>query len=88
MTKMLTFAAAASLALGLAGGAALADPVGPGWISIEQATQKAKDAGYTDVSKIEADDGRWEGQGVKNGQTFEFHIDPKTGAVSNEHVDD
>lgn len=69
-------------------GPALADRVGSGWISIEQATQKAKEAGYVEVSKIEADDGRWEGKGVKNGQMLEFHIDPKTGAISNEHPDD
>ncbi|GLK69654.1 PepSY domain-containing protein [Hansschlegelia plantiphila] len=78
---------AAALAVGLAG-PVLADPAGPGWISIEQAARKAKDAVYTEISKIEADDGRWEGAGVKNGQTLEFHIDAKTGAISNEHADD
>jgi len=40
------------------------------------------------VTEIEADDGRWEAKGVKNGQTYEFHIDPRTGALSNEHLDD
>lgn len=80
-------ALAAALALGL-GTPALADRPGADWISIEQATQKAKDAGYAQVTEIEADDGRWEAKGVKNGQTYEFHIDPRSGAISNEHLDD
>ena len=80
-------ALAAALALGLAT-PALADRPGADWISIEQATQKARDAGYAQVTEIEADDGRWEAKGVKNGQTYEFHIDPRTGAISNEHLED
>jgi len=87
MTFTTKTALAAALSLGLAG-PALADMPGADWISIEQATQKAKDAGYAQVTEIEADDGRWEAKGVKNGQTYEFHIDPKTGALSNEHLDD
>lgn len=87
MTKISKIALAAVLAFGFAG-SAFADRVGPGWISLEQAMQKAKDAGYTEISKIEADDGRWEGQGMKNGKVLEFHMDPKTGAISDEHPDD
>ncbi len=80
-------ALAAALTLGLAA-PALADRPGADWIGIEQATQKAKDAGFEQVTEIEADDGRWEAKGVKNGKTYEFHIDPRTGAISNEHLDD
>ena len=70
-------------------GAALADTTpGQDWITMEQATQKVKDAGYSTVTKLEADDGRWEGEGVKNGQRMEFHVDPRSGAISNEHPDD
>lgn len=81
-------AALAAVFLAAVATPALADRAGPGWISITEAAQKAKDAGYTEVLKIEADDGRWEGKGVKNGQVFEFDIDPKTGALSNERLDD
>jgi hypothetical protein len=87
MTTASKIALAAALTTGLAG-PAFADRAGPGWISIEQATQKAKEAGYAEVTEIEADDGRWEAKGVKNGQIYEFHIDPMSGAVSNEHLDD
>ncbi|MFD1333497.1 PepSY domain-containing protein [Methylopila musalis] len=86
MRTMPAFAVAAALALTAA--PAFADSIGPGWISIDQALQKARDAGYADISHIEADDGRWEVKGVKNSQTMEFDIDPKTGAISNERRDD
>lgn len=87
MTATTRIALAAALSLGLVG-PALADRPGPDWISIEQATQKAKEAGYSQVTGIEADDGRWEAKGVKNGRTYEFDIDPRTGAITNEHLDD
>ncbi|MFC3691779.1 PepSY domain-containing protein [Chenggangzhangella methanolivorans] len=80
-------ALAAALALGFIS-PALADRPGADWMTIEQATQKARDAGYAQVTEIEADDGRWEAKGVKNGQIYEFHIDPRTGSISNEHLDD
>ncbi|MBB3974198.1 PepSY domain-containing protein [Hansschlegelia beijingensis] len=87
MTTTSRIGLAALLSLVLAS-PALADRAGPDWISAEQATQKAKAAGYSSVTKIEADDGHWEAKGVKNGRVYEFHIDPKTGAISNEHLDD
>jgi uncharacterized membrane protein YkoI len=87
MTATTKIALAVALSLGLAG-PALADRPGADWISIEQAIQKAKDAAYGQIISIEADDGRWEAKGVKNGQTYEFHIDPRTGAILNEHLDD
>ncbi|MGA0530968.1 PepSY domain-containing protein [Hansschlegelia sp. KR7-227] len=71
-----------------AGGAAFADTPGADWISMDQTIQKLKDAGYASVSEIEADDGRWEGKGLKNGQVLEFHVDPRSGAISNERPDD
>jgi hypothetical protein len=40
--------------------------------------QKALNSGYTKVTELKADDGRWEGEGIKNGQKMEFHADPKT----------
>lgn len=87
MRKASPIALATLFAIGLSG-PVLAEHVGQGWISIEQATEKAKAAGYTEISKIKADDGRWEGAGVKNGQRLEFHMDPTTGAISHEHPDD
>jgi hypothetical protein len=45
---------------------------------MEQVKAKVLQSGYTQVTKIEAGDGRWEGEGVKNGQKMDFHADPKT----------
>jgi hypothetical protein len=83
--------AALSLAavLGLATMAsASAELPGADWLTMDQAIEKLKAAGYISVSELEADDGRWEGKGVKDGKTLEFHLDPKSGAISNEHLDD
>ena len=67
--------------------AANADQPGPDWIPMEQVKAKALQSGYTQVTKLEADDGRWEGKGIKNGQKMEFHADPKTGAIVFEKPD-
>ena len=65
--------------------AAKADVPGPDWMPMEQnykvswATRR--------LLKLKADDGRWEGEGIKNGQKFEFHADPKTGVIVREKPD-
>lgn len=75
-------------AFALAAGAAQADPIGADWISMEQAAQKARDAGYSAIFKIEADDGHWEITGLRDGRRMEADIHPTTGALSNERPDD
>lgn len=87
MSIVSKLALAAALTLG-ASGAAFADQPGADWMSMDQAVQKLKEAGYAQISDLEADDGRWEGKGTKNGQVLEFHLDPRSGAISNEHPDD
>ncbi|GLK75265.1 hypothetical protein GCM10008171_05190 [Methylopila jiangsuensis] len=72
----------------LVAGAAQADSVGPDWITMEQAAKKARDAGYTAIFKIEADDGHWEVTGLRDGRRVEADIHPTTGALSNERPDD
>lgn len=79
--------AAALLLMGASSVPALADKPGADWISVEQAKAKLVVAGYSNVTKIEADDGHWEGKGVKNSQVHEFHVDPHTGAVTKDEVD-
>lgn len=59
--------AAVLLLMGASSVPALADQTDADWISIEQAKVKLMAAGYSNVTKIEADDGHWEGKGVKNG---------------------
>jgi hypothetical protein len=67
---------------------AKADQPGPDWMPAEQVKQKVLQSGYTEVTELEADDGQWEGEGIKNGQKMDFHADPKTGVITSEKVDD
>lgn len=67
---------------------ALAGTPGVDWMPAEQVKQKLMAAGYTSITEFEADDGRWEGEGIKNGQKMEFHADPRTGAIISEKPDD
>jgi hypothetical protein len=67
---------------------AKADQPGPDWMPAEQVKQKVLQSGYTEVTKLEADDGQWEGEGTKNGEKMEFNADPKTGVITSEEVDD
>lgn len=80
---------ALALALGCAGPAmAKKDVPGPDWMPVEQVKQKLQEAGYTSVTKVKADDGHWEGEGLKNGVKMEFHVDPRTGVITKEKPDD
>lgn len=60
---------------------ALADHPGADWLPAEQVIARLKAAGYQSIAKIEADHGRWEGEGLKAGRWLEFHADPRTGAI-------
>ena len=85
-SKKLT-AALAIAALG-ASGFALADKPGADWISLEQAVEKAKVAGYSQLHSISADDNHWEGEGVKaDGKVWEFKMDARTGEMTKEKED-
>lgn len=61
---------------------ASADMPGKDWMTMEQVIQKLKSMGYTSVVKLEADDGQWEGNAVKDGKTYKVHVDPHTGALT------
>ena len=67
---------------------ARADQPGPDWMPAQQVIEQVLKSGYAQISKLEADDGRWEGEGIKNGQKMEFHADPKTGVITFEKLDD
>ena len=45
---------------------------------------KADDERLLSITAFEADDGHWEGEGVKNGKKMQFHADPKTGVILSE----
>jgi hypothetical protein len=87
MVRLASMVLAAAL---LTGGSlsSKADQPGSDWMPVEQVKEKVMQAGYTQVTKLKADDGRWEGEGVKNGRKMDFHADPKTGQITHEKVDD
>lgn len=66
----------------IASTSAIADQPGADWITKDQVIQKLKSIGYTDVRKLEADDGHWEGDAVKDDKTYEIHMDPKSGVLT------
>jgi len=85
--KKLTAALAVAV-LGSASGFALADKPGADWITLEQAVEKAKAAGYTQLHSIDADNDSWEGEGVKaDGKVWEFKMDGKTGKMTRDEQD-
>ncbi|TBU96879.1 PepSY domain-containing protein [Stutzerimonas kirkiae] len=65
-----------------------ADTPGADWITLEEAAAKARQAGYTQLHALEADDGKWQGEGLKaDGRKYEFHIDPRSGTVIKDKLD-
>jgi hypothetical protein len=81
-------AAAFAIALSFTGSnLASSDQPGPDWMPAQQVIEKVLKSGYTQVTQLEADDGRWEGEGIKNGQKMDFHADPKTGVITFEKLD-
>lgn len=57
---------------------ARADTPGRNWASVEQVTRAIANQGYR-VIEIEADDGQWEGEMVKENIRYDLHADPRTG---------
>ncbi len=85
--KKLT-AALAIAVLGSASSAVLADSPGADWITFDQAVEKAKAAGYTELHSLEADDKSWEGKGLKaDGKKYEFQMEGKTGKITLDEID-
>jgi hypothetical protein len=87
MNKIASIGFAAALSIGSLD-LAKADQPGPDWMPAQQVIEKALQSGYTAVTQIEADDGRWEGEGIKNGEKMNFHADPKTGVIRFEKLDE
>lgn len=75
------YIAVAALLGALASGAAHADQPGRNWINSTRVIHMLEVKGYR-VIKIEADDGHWEGEAVRRGATFDFHVDPHSGRIT------
>lgn len=69
----------------LAGGATTVlaeDRPGPDWMPLDKAAQRVTEAGYRDVTSIEAEHGAWEARAMKDGARVKLRIDPVSGAVT------
>ncbi|KQO78230.1 PepSY domain-containing protein [Methylobacterium sp. Leaf88] len=76
--------AALTLVLLAVTGMARAEVPSADWLTPAQAKQALKNAGYSEITKLEADDGHWDGEGIKDGRRMRFDADPKTGAILGE----
>lgn len=75
------FAIVACLATAAMAGPALADTPGADWIGRDRVASILSQQGYQ-MTKVEADDGHWEGEATRDGVTYEFHVDPHSGQVT------
>lgn len=87
MRNVLAIAAAAFLLTGATAAFADHDQPGPDWMTQDQVTSKLQAAGYSNITGLHADDGHWEGKGLKDGKIVEFHVDPHTGQFTKEEID-
>ncbi len=76
---MKTIAAAALLLASF--GLAHADQPGSNWIGFSTITQNLEAAGYSDIRKVEADDGYWKVRAMKDRHLFKILLDPYAGAI-------
>lgn len=89
MKAMTQLFAGLALAGVMSAAPAWADQPGTDWkVTKDQAESTLKAAGYTSITKIEADDGHWEGEGTKaDGMKYEFHVDPHSGKITKDEMD-
>jgi hypothetical protein len=83
MARITTIACAFFIGIGLHG-IALAGQPGSDWMPADKVKEKLMSSGYTSIIRLDADDGHWDGEGIKNGKVMEFDLDPKTGVVLGE----
>ena len=65
---------------------AFADQPGPGWSSQPGLKRTVQKHGYH-VTKVEADDGRWEGEMIRAGKLYEFHAYPRHRSADEDRVE-
>ncbi|WP_027171243.1 PepSY domain-containing protein [Methylobacterium sp. 10] len=81
--KLISIALLAAPLVG-ASGLALAELPGPDWMPIEEVRKGLLASGYSEITKLEAEENHWDGEGIKDGQKMKFDADPKTGAILGE----
>jgi hypothetical protein len=75
------------LVLAAATSSAHADQPGADWMKSDQVIEKLTAKGYTNFSKVEADDGHWELEADLKGVRYDLHVDPKSGEVTKSEPD-
>ena len=78
---MFKSAAATIAAAIMLSGAAFADQPGKDWMPKPDVMKKMEGQGYSAII-MDADDGHWEGEAVKDGKIVEFHADARTGEIT------
>ncbi len=81
MLKKTGIAIATVLALAASSAALARDQPGADWISKDAVIAKVKALAY-DAVRLEADDRPWEGEATKQGQFYDIHVDPHSGALT------
>jgi Peptidase propeptide and YPEB domain len=88
MTKTPSLVLVLAIVVGMMSSALADDQPGPDWMGKDQVTHKLSAAGYSYITGLKADDGRWEGKAVHDGRIVKFRTDPETGAVISEKPED
>lgn len=80
--KSLTIAVIAATIMAFSAGRAVAGQTpGSDWIPADKVIQKLMEKGYSNISKLEADDGRWEAKATLNGARQKIYLDPRSGEI-------
>lgn len=87
MRKLQVISGIAALGLISISGLSFAEQPGQDWISMDKVKSILQNDGYSHVSEIQADDGHWEGEGMKKGEKYEFHVDPHSGDITKNERD-
>lgn len=82
--RYIALAMAATVAVA---GLAKADQPGTDWMPADQVIEKLTAQGYTNFSKVEADDGHWELEADLKGVRYDLQVDPKSGEVTKSKPD-
>lgn len=65
------------------------DPLPPtGSLLLSEILRKVEAAGYTDISSVDFERRYWEVEAFKDGQEHECQVDPKTGEIVSDRLDD
>lgn len=65
------------------------DPLPPtGSLPLSEVLKKVEAAGYTDINSVDFERRYWEVEAFKDGQEHECQVDPKTGEIVSDRIDD